>query len=90
MKTRTRIAALLAALLTLCLCIAGCSPAQEADPGEDPMAGEEVIDVSVNEAINSFLNQYNLDAEYRISNEDCSDATSTSVDAKIGDVVMRV
>ncbi|MBQ6582198.1 MAG: hypothetical protein IJH77_00070 [Mogibacterium sp.] len=90
---RKPVRCLLSALLILCCVIfTACSGGGGGgnDPAEDPMANDKVVDISPNEAINNYLNQYNLDAENRVGNDDCFEATSTSIDVKIHDVVMRV
>ena len=85
-KLKSVLLLLLAA--ALCFAFAGCGGT---DDEEDPQGQDAVIDISANEAINTFLNQYNLDAEYRVSNEDCSEVTSTSADVRItDDLLMRV
>lgn len=87
MKTyRTKKSLLLLLIFALIFSFSACSSSEEEDPGEE----KTTVTASEKDSINTFLNQYNLDAEYPVSDESISEVTDTSVEFDIEDINVRL
>lgn len=71
-------------LLTLVLTAAGCS--SQSNEEEDPASQKDVVSDLDNDVLESFLNQYNLDAENPISSDDLEMTDDNTATCKVKDL----
>lgn len=71
-------------LLTLVLTAAGCS--SQSNEEEDPGSQKDVVSDLDNDVLESFLNQYNLDAENPISSDDLEMTNGNTATCKVTDL----